>query len=99
MSEACRRRNPKTIKKYINEAKEANFDHRLDMQIQLSTKILDRVTKVEKLMKPLLKMNQNMLTEMKKYMTPPESVHQILKATCILLGDDPKKLQVKLYIF
>ncbi|XP_071162987.1 uncharacterized protein [Mytilus edulis] len=93
MSEACRRRNPKTIKKYINEAKEANFDHRLDMQIQLSTKILDRVTKVEKLMKPLLKMNQNMLTEMKKYMTPPESVHQILKATCILLGDDPKKLQ------
>ncbi|XP_063412842.1 uncharacterized protein LOC134695491 [Mytilus trossulus] len=93
MAEACRRRNPKTIKKYISEAKEANFDHRLDMQIQLSKKILDRVTKVEKLMKPLLKMNQNTLTEMKKYMTPPESVHQILKATCILLGDDPKKLQ------
>jgi uridine kinase len=58
-------------KKSIDMAREANFDHHLDMQIALSLKILNRVKEIERITKPLLKMNQKMLTEMKKYQKPP----------------------------
>lgn len=94
MAEACCLRNTKEIQKSIDMAREANFDHHLDMQIALSLKILNRVKEIERITKPLLKMNQKMLTEMKKYQKPPNGVHQVLRATCLLLGDDPKHLRV-----
>ena len=98
MTGAIRIRKPEIIEKCIEEANEANFDHHLDMQIMLAKKILKRVKEIERLTKPLLKMNQNMVTEIKKYQTPPEGVHHVLLATCILLGDDPNQLQVKEFI-
>lgn len=94
MAEACRLRDPKVMEKYIERAEDVNYDHQLDMQISLTKKILQRVREIERLTKPLLIMNQNILTEMKKYQTPHESVLHVLKATCILLGDNPKSLKV-----
>ncbi|KAJ8306537.1 LOW QUALITY PROTEIN: hypothetical protein KUTeg_017082 [Tegillarca granosa] len=70
----CKRKG--LLAKAIKRARSVNFDKKLDMQILVATRVLNRLNRIEHLSKNVLQLNQNVLTEMKQYPTPPTGVHQ-----------------------
>lgn len=91
---ACQVRETAALTKAIHRAKKVNYKKALTVQIMIATNILKRLSRIEKISESILDLNQNMLTEMKKYQTPPTGVYEALLTTFILLGEDMKSMKV-----
>ncbi|XP_022313928.2 uncharacterized protein LOC111118656 [Crassostrea virginica] len=61
-----------------------------DVKVIVVHKIIDKVTRKEKVTRVTLEINQIALTEIKQYANPPEGVHECIMATLVLLGDQPE---------
>ena len=89
-------KDPVILRDAILRAQKQNYNMSLTVQILLATRILERLNRVKKISSTVLEMNQNAITEMKKYQKPPDGVHQSLAATFLLLGEKPAMLKVNL---
>ena len=83
-----------SLKKAITRAKEANFDHQLDLQLALANRLKDQLERIEKLRHSVLNLDTKTIAEIKTYSNPPDGVHQSMMATFILLGNTPKEVKV-----
>lgn len=67
-----------------------------DVRVVVVHKIIDKITRKEKVTRVTLEINQIALTEIKQYANPPEGVHECIMATLVLLGDQPEDCKVNL---
>ena len=67
-----------------------------DVKVIVVHKIIDKVTRKEKVTRLTLEINQIALTEIKQYANPPEGVHECIMATLVLLGDQPEDCKVRI---
>ncbi|XP_069128085.1 titin homolog [Argopecten irradians] len=89
---ACNIREVPALERAIRKAKKADDGKAITIQIILASQLLKRLNRIERLSRTVLQINQNALTEMKKYVTPPLGVHESLHATFLLLGEQPAAL-------
>ena len=94
LTEACQRRDIEALKKAIARAKDANFDHHLDLQLALANRLRDQLERIEKLRHSVLNLDSKTIAEIKTYPKPPDGVNQSMMATFILLGNTPKEVRV-----
>lgn len=92
--EATQKRDLAALTKALKHAKEVNFEHQLDLQIALATRLHDHLARLEKLRHAVLNMDQKAVAELKTYGSPPEGVHQSMMATFLLLGSPMKEVKV-----
>ncbi|XP_061165988.1 uncharacterized protein LOC133174911 [Saccostrea echinata] len=81
-------KDPDTLREAITRAHRHNYNMALTVQILLAGRLLERYVRMKKIESTVIEMNQNAVTEMKKYAKPPNGVHQTLGATFLLLGED-----------
>jgi len=79
----------------IAQAKAANYDNLLDLQIAMASRLRDQLQRIEKLRHAVLSMDQKTVSEIRTYQNPPDGVHQSLMATFIMLGHSKKEVKVK----
>nr|KAG5696943.1 hypothetical protein BaRGS_015907 [Batillaria attramentaria] len=94
LMEASQKRDLKALEAAIKQAKEVNFEHQLDVQIALATRLKDHLQHMEKLRHAVLNMDQKVVAELKTYGSPPDGVHQSMMATFLLLGSALKEVKV-----
>ena len=63
LTEACQRRDLDSLKKAITRAKEANFDHQLDLQLALANRLKDQLERIEKLRHSVLNLDTKTIAE------------------------------------
>nr|XP_034314953.1 uncharacterized protein LOC105338050 [Crassostrea gigas] len=80
-------KDPDILREAINRANKYNYNMALTVQILLANRLLERYIRMKKIETTVIDMNQNAVTEMKKYTQPPNGVHQTLGATFLLLGE------------
>ncbi|KAK3091122.1 hypothetical protein FSP39_017265, partial [Pinctada imbricata] len=93
LMEATLCKDPVMLRDAIVRAQKHNSNMSLTVQILLATRILEHLNRVKKISSTVLELNQNAITEMKKYQKPPDGVHQSLAAAFLLLGEKPKELK------
>uniref|UniRef100_K1R698 Kyphoscoliosis peptidase n=1 Tax=Magallana gigas TaxID=29159 RepID=K1R698_MAGGI len=81
-------KDPDILREAINRANKYNYNMALTVQILLANRLLERYIRMKKIETTVIDMNQNAVTEMKKYTQPPNGVHQTLGATFLLLGEE-----------
>ena len=95
LSQACQKRDLSVMDEALKKAKEVNFDNQLDVQIAISSRLRENVSRLEKLRHAVLNMDQKTVAELKSYTNPPAGVHQSMMAIFLLLGSPLKELKVK----
>lgn len=78
----------------IAKAKNANFDHMLDLQIAMAKKLREQLARIEKLRHQVLSMEQKTIAEIKSFSSPPDGVFQTMQAAFLLLGHTKKEVKV-----
>ena len=63
-------------------------------EVEAAKRLLKHLEIIEGLKEALLKLDQKTMLELKNYSKPPKLVHQVIKATLCLLGDDETKTAV-----
>ena len=87
-------KDPDTLREAINRAHKHNYNMALTVQILLAGRLLERYLRMKRIENTVIDMNQNAVTEMKKYTKPPNGVHQTLGATFLLLGEEASVVKV-----
>lgn len=87
-------KDPDILREAINRANKYNYNMALTVQILLANRLLERYIRMKKIETTVIDMNQNAVTEMKKYTQPPNGVHQTLGATFLLLGEEATVVKV-----
>jgi len=82
------------IEEAIDRANATNDKASLKLQILMASKILGRLSKVQRKSLEGNGPDQNTLIELKQYATPPPGVHHTLTALFLVLGDDIETLKV-----
>lgn len=96
LAAASRTRHLEKLKRAIREAKEANYDGILNLQIVTAERLRDKLARIEKLRHNILVMDQSTAAELRTYTHPPEGVRQSIMAVLVLL-EYPKK-DVKVFV-
>ena len=96
LAAASRTRHLEKLKRAIREAKEANYDGILNLQIVTAERLRDKLARIEKLRHNILVMDQTTAAELRTYTHPPEGVRQSIMAVLVLL-EYPRK-DVKVHI-
>ncbi|XP_060082654.1 uncharacterized protein LOC132561948 [Ylistrum balloti] len=94
LNSASSKRDLKALESAIERAKEANYDHLLDLQIAMASRLKDQLLRIEKLRHSVLNMDQKAVSEIRTYANPPDGVHQSLMATFLLLGHPRKDVKI-----
>ncbi|XP_076439788.1 uncharacterized protein LOC143279651 isoform X1 [Babylonia areolata] len=94
LMEASQKRDLPALEKALKRAKEVNFEHQLDLQIALATRLKEHLARLEKLRHAVLNMDQKTVAELKTYGKPPGGVHESMMATFLLLGSSMKEVKV-----
>lgn len=82
------RRDVKAILTAIHELENMNFSSRLAEELAAAKKLLKSLERIEALKEAVLKMDQKTMLELKNYSKPPKMVHQVMRASLLLLGYD-----------
>lgn len=93
LMEASQKRDMTELEKALEQAREVNVNHELDLQIALATRLRDHLVKIDKLRHSVLNMEPKTISEIKSYSKPPDGVHQCMIATFLLLGHQLKELK------
>ena len=74
--------------------KSESLKRKLNLQMQMATKIQEQLKRIEKLKHEVMALDQRTIAEIKSYATPPDVVHQVMAATFLLLGSPESSLKV-----
>ncbi|XP_025109760.1 uncharacterized protein LOC112573518 isoform X2 [Pomacea canaliculata] len=94
LMDATQKRDFGALEKALKNARAVNFDHHLDLQIAVASRLHEHLARLEKLRHSVLDMDQKTVAELKTYGSPPEGVHQSMMATFLLLGSPLKDVKV-----
>lgn len=94
LMDATQKRDIGALEKALKNARAVNFDHHLDLQIAVASRLHEHLARLEKLRHSVLDMDQKTVAELKTYGSPPEGVHQSMMATFLLLGSPLKDVKV-----
>ena len=86
----------KAILTAIRELENMNFSSQLAEEVAAAKKLLKSLEIIEALKEAVLKMDQNTMLELKNYSKPPEMVHQVMRASLVLLGYDETLTRVSM---
>ncbi len=87
-------RHLEKLEESIQEVEENGLARKLGLKLAMARKILERLRRIEKLRHVLRHLDQQIIAEIKSYSNPPEQVHQVMKATFVILGEEELKLNV-----
>ena len=87
-------RSLETLNKAIKDAEERGLKQQLGLQIGMAKQLRDQLQKLQDNIHEVLKMEKKTYTEIRKYPNPPTTVHKIMMATLILVGESPNTVQV-----
>ena len=62
--------------------------------MQEAKQVLESLARMERLQQAILNMDQATMSEIKSYNKPPDGVHDIMRATFLMLGEHEGKTQV-----
>ena len=94
LSDAIQSHNIIRLEDAIAMAEEDDLDGLLSVRLDLAYSFLEQLYRLQRLRHSVLDLNQTTIAEMKSYTKPPEVVHEVMKATFIVLGDDCDFLEV-----
>lgn len=95
MAAASRTRHLEKLKRAIRNAKEANYDGILNLQLVTAERLRDKLSRIERLRHNILVMDQTTAAELRTYTHPPEGVRQSIMAVLVLLEYPKKDVKVK----
>ncbi|KAL4228292.1 hypothetical protein ACF0H5_013723 [Mactra antiquata] len=93
LKDAINRRNYEVLTSAIDRAEKSDHAQRLQNLIDQAKAERDKLEGDNKYMHAVLEMKQSTISEMTSYQKPPETVYATLKATLILLGEDPRSVE------
>ena len=88
------RRHEETLDNAIWEAETSEFQDALKLSLDRCRALKEDINKLDMYCHPVLKMNQVTVSELANFANPPLDVHNIMKATYLLLGEDMRTLRV-----
>lgn len=95
LRDSINRRNLEALEESVQQAKSSKFSHKLQPLIQKAEEEVADLKKTDKHAHDILEMNLLTVTELRNYKTPKPIVHDVMKATFILLGERQDLLEVK----
>lgn len=95
LRDSINRRNLEALEESVQQAKSSKFSHKLQPLIQKAEEEVSDLKKTDKHAHDILEMNLLTVTELRNYKTPKPIVHDVMKATFILLGERKDLLEVK----
>lgn len=87
LRDSINRRNLEALEESVQQAKSSKFSHKLQPLIQKAEEEVADLKKTDKHAHDILEMNLLTVTELRNYKTPKPIVHDVMKATFILLGE------------
>ena len=87
-------RDVQAIRDAIRYVENVNFSLLLAEEVEAAKQLLKSVERIEALKESVLKLDQKTMLELRNYSRPPKIVHQVIKATLLLLGDDESSIVV-----
>ena len=88
------RRHVVILDNAIYEAETSEFRDALKHSLDRCRALQDDINKLDTYCHPVLEMNQVTVSELANFACPPQDVHDIMKATYLLLGENMRTLKV-----
>ncbi|XP_068679681.1 kyphoscoliosis peptidase-like isoform X2 [Montipora foliosa] len=85
---ATNARDANALRSIIRHAENVNFTLLLPKEVDNAQQLLNSLERIQALKEAVLKLDQKTMLELRNYSKPPELVHQVIKATLLLLGYD-----------
>lgn len=95
LRDSINRRNLEALEESLQQARASQFSHKLQPLIQKAEEEVADLKKTDKHAHDILEMNLLTVTELRNYKNPKPIVHDVMKATFILLGERQDLLEVK----
>ena len=92
------RRNLEALEESLHQAKSSKLSNKLQTLIHKAEAEVADLKKLDKHAHDILDMNLVTVTELRNYKTPKPIVHDVMKATFLLLGEREDYLEVKLIV-
>lgn len=89
------RRNLEALEESLHQAKSSMLSNKLQTLIHKAEAEVADLKKLDKHAHDILDMNLVTVTELRNYKTPKPIVHDVMKATFLLLGEREDYLEVK----
>ncbi len=70
------------------------FSSQLTEEVANAKQVIKSLQRILKLQIAVLALDQTTMLELRNYANPPKLVHQVIKATLLLLGDEEKLTKV-----
>ena len=87
-------RDVQAIRAAIRYVENVNFSLLLAEEVEAAKQLLRSLERIEALKEAVLKLDQKTMLELRNYSKPPKIVHQVIKATLLLLGYDESLIVV-----
>ena len=87
-------RDAQAIRAAICYVENVNFSLLLAEEVEAAKQLLRSLERIEALKEAVLKLDQKTMLELRNYSKPPKIVHQVIKATLLLLGYDESLIVV-----
>ena len=95
LRDAMLRRHVVILDNAIYEAETSEFRDALKHSLDRCRALQDDINKLDTYCHPVLEMNQVTVSELANFACPPQDVHDIMKATYLLLGENMRTLKVR----
>ena len=92
------RRNLEALEESLHQAKSSKLSNKLQTLIHKAEAEVADLKKLDKHAHDILDMNLVTVTELRNYKTPKPIVHDVMKATFLLLGEREDYLEVKVIV-
>ena len=79
-------RDVEAVRAAIRYVENVNFSLLLAEEVEAAKQLLKSVERIQALKEAVLKLDQKTMLELRNYSKPPKIVHQVIKATLLLLG-------------
>jgi hypothetical protein len=89
------KRDSAALERAFEAASASPLRNKLNLQMQMATKIYEQLKRIEKLKHEVMNLDQKTIAELKSYAQPPDAVHQVMAATFLLLGSPERSLMVR----
>lgn len=92
---AINARNIKSLREALRTVESRKYVTRLKVEYEEGKALLNSLNRIEQLNRVILELNKATMAEIRRYVSPPEEVHQVMKAALLLMEDDEGSTQVK----
>ncbi|KAK3104804.1 hypothetical protein FSP39_010451 [Pinctada imbricata] len=96
LKDAIRFKQLELIERAIDLVETRRHEGHMQKELNEAKRLARRLRKVSKLMHDVLALNQIVITEISAYSTPPQAVHDTMKATFLLLGNYESETKIEI---